>query len=287
MLYGSIVLLLLALIARIANGLYTKYALKKVDSFSLFFFVNVLICISLFPFVFRQIPSFFALPTVLILALIGSGVFQAISGVVANYALQKTPVSVYTPLSQLQVVWVVIAGILFLSERITFLGVLGIGLIFFSSLLLSGSIHIQKEVGIKSIIIVIISSVLSAFAILLDKALVTTFDQLFYLFLMLAIPLLFLLPDYARRKKFYNDQLKDHFLVYVITAALFGLSYYTLLSLYTLPDVPLSVAYPIRSTGGIFAVALAIIIFGENQNVKRKIIATIVAVIGAILVKLA
>lgn len=287
MLASSILLLFLALFSRVANGLYTKYALHKVDSFSLFFFVNVLVCLAVFPFIYKDIPLFFALPTFLILAFFGSGFIQAISGVISNYALQKTPVSIYATLSQLQVVCVVIGSVLFLSENVTIQSIVGTALIIFASVLLSGNIHIQKEVGIRPILIVIASSLIAGCAVLLDKVLVATFDQLFYFFLMLAIPLLFLLPDYVRRTSFYNNQLKNNFLIYVITAVLFGLSYYSLLSLYALPDVPLSVAYPIRSTGGIFTVALAIIIFGENKNIKRKIFATVLAVFGVVLVKLA
>ncbi|MFA5131870.1 MAG: SMR family transporter [Candidatus Paceibacterota bacterium] len=287
MLYSSLLVLLLALVSRILNGLYTKYALKNVDSFSLFFFVNIFIALAVFPFIYKSIPLFFALPTLLLLALIGSGIVQAVSGIVSNYALQKTPVSIYTTVSQLQIVWVVLASIIFLSEKVTVQSVFGIILIIGSSLLLSGNIHIRKEVGLKPILIAVISSLVAALAILLDKTLVGTFDTLFYFFLMLTIPIFFLLPDYTRRIKFYNGQMRQHFKIYIITAFLFGLSYYSLLLLYSLPDVPLSVAYPIRSSGGIFTVALAIIIFGENKNIKRKMIATVLAIIGAILVKTA
>lgn len=284
MLLTSLLLLLLAVISRTVNGLYAKYALKKVDSFSYFFFVNILICIAVLPFIYTSIPSFFTLPALLILALLGAGVIQALSGVMSNYALQSSPVTVYTTLSQLQVVWVIVLGVVFLSEEVTLLGSIGVGLILLASLLVSGSIHIRKETGMRPIFICILSSVLSALAILVDKVLVDEFDQLFYFFLMLFIPIFFVLPDYMRRSSFYNEQLKAHFSVYLISALSFGLSYYSLLSLYSLPDVPLSVAYPIRSTSSIFVAALAIVIFGENKNKVRKLIATVLAVIGAIVV---
>jgi drug/metabolite transporter (DMT)-like permease len=221
------------------------------------------------------------------LAIICSGFAQVLSGVMSNYALQKSPVSVYTALGQLQVVWVAMAGVIFLSEKVTILSIIGIFLIIISSVIVSGSIHIQKEVGLRSLGIIVISSLCTALAVFLDKVLVGTFNQFFYFFVVLTIPIFFLLPDYVRRKKFYNDQAKNHWLIYIVCSIVFALQYYALLSLYTLPDVPLSVAYPIRSTGGIFAVALAIVIFGENKNKKRKLTATVIAVIGAILVKMA
>lgn len=40
----------------------------------------------------------------------------------------------------------------------------------------------------------------------------------------------------------------------------------------------------ISSTSSIFVAVLAIVIFGENKNKARKLIATILAVIGAIVV---
>jgi len=287
MLIGSISLLLLAIIARTANGLYSKYGLNRVDSFSLFFFGNIFICIAIFPFIYKSLPLFFSLPTFLILGFIGSGIMQAASGIVSNYALKNVPVTIYSTVSQFQVVWVVAFGIIFLSEKVTILSMLGTLLIVFSTLFISGNIHIRKEIGMKPILICIISTLISAGAVLLDKVFVGTFNQLFYFFLMLMIPVIILLPHYARRFNFYNNQVKKNLKVYLIASVLLAASYYSLLSLYSLPDIPLSIAYPIRSTSSIFVAVLAIYIFNENKNVKRKIFATVIAVIGAILVKLA
>lgn len=212
---------------------------------------------------------------------------QASAGIVSNYALKNVPMTIYTTLAQFQVVWVVIFGIIFLSEKVTILSMAGTLLIVFSTLLISGNIHIRKEVGMRPILICIISSLVSAGAVLLDKVLVGTFNQLFYFFLMLILPVVFLLPHYVRNYNFYNKQVKINFKVYLISSILLAVSYYSLLSLYSLPDIPLSVAYPIRSISSIFIAVLAIYIFNENKNVKRKIFATILAVIGAILVKVA
>lgn len=287
MLTGSVLILLLAVVSRTVNGLYAKYALKHIDSFSYFFFVNIFICIGVLPFVYKSVFSLFTLPVMLIIALLAAGAMQALSGIMSNYALQQSPATIYTVLSQLQVVWVVVAGVLFLSENITLQGTFGTTLIIFASLLVSGGIHIRKEIGLQPILLCVLSSIISAGAILIDRLLVGNFNQLFYFFLMLFIPLFFVLPDYLRRRSFYNSQVKAHISIYLISAITFGLTYYSLLSLYSLPDVPLSVAYPIRSASSIFVAALAIVIFGENKNIQRKIIATIIAVIGAIIVKLA
>lgn len=287
MLIGSISLLLLAIFSRTANNLYNKYSLNRLDSFSLYFFVNIFICIAIFPFIYKSLPSFFSLPIFLILAFIGSGIMQAVAGIFSNYALKNVPVTIYTTVSQFQVVWVVLFGIIFLSERVTILSMLGTLLIVFSMLFIGGNIHIRKETGIKAILICIISTLISAGAVLLDKVLVGTFNQLFYFFLMLMIPVIILLPHYTIKYNFYNKQVKENFKVYLISSVLLAVSYYSLLSLYSLPDIPLSVAYPIRSISSIFVAVLAVFIFNENKNVKRKIFATILAVIGAILVKLA
>ena len=287
MLIGSILLLLIAIATRTINVLYNKHATSRLDSFSLYFFVNVFICIAIFPFIYKSLPIFFSLPVYIILILIGSGIMQAVAGIFSNYALKNVPVTVYTTLSQLQVVWVVVFGIIFLSENVTLLSLLGTLLIIFAALLISGHIDIRKETGFKPILICVLSAFVSAMAILLDKVLVGTFDQLFYFFLMLFIPVIILFPNYIRKYNFYNKQVKENLKVYLISSVLLGASYYSLLSLYTLPDIPLSVAYPIRSTSSIFVAILAVYIFNENKNKKMKIAATIIAVIGAILVKLA
>lgn len=286
MLIGSIGLLLLAVLSRTANGLYGKYALHKVDSFSLYFFVNVFICIAVFPFIYKSIPSFFNLPLFLIVMFFFSGIAQAFAGIGSNYALKHAPITIYTTLSQLQVVWVVLASIIFFNDTFTIISLIGTSLIIFSAIFISGNTHIRGEVNLRQVMVCIASTLLSAIAILLDKILVGTFNQLFYFFLMLVIPIFFLLPDYLQRNAFYNKQVKEHFKVYVISAVLLAASYYSLLSLYSLPDLPLSVAYPIRNTSSIFIAVLAIFIFGENKNKKKKIIATIIAVVGAILVKM-
>ncbi|HCC06275.1 TPA: hypothetical protein DEP94_02895 [Candidatus Nomurabacteria bacterium] len=287
MLTGSISLLLLAIIARTAYGLYGKYALNKLDSFSLYFFTNSFVALAVFPFIYKSVPSFFSLPIFLILAFILAGIAQAASGIVSNYALKNVPMTIYTTLSQFQVVWVVVFGIIFLSEKVTILSTFGTLLIIFSTILISGSTQIRKDIGLKPILICIISTLVSAAAILLDKVLVGTFNQLFYFFLMLLIPVIFLLPHYVRKYNFYNKQVKENLKVYFISSIFLASSYYSLLSLYSLPDIPLSVAYPIRSTSSIFIAILAVYIFNENKNIKRKIFATVIAVIGAILVKLA
>ena len=284
---GSISLLFLAIIARTANGLYGKYALSRLDSFSLYFFTNSFIVLAVFPFIYKSLPSFFSLSIFLILAFILAGIAQAASGIASNYALKNVPMTVYTTMSQFQVVWVVAFGIIFLSEKVTALSTIGTLLIIFSTLLISVNINIRKEVGLRPILICIISTLISAAAILLDKVLVGTFNQLFYFFLMLAIPIFFLLPKYIRKYNFYNKQVKENLKVYLIASIFLAVSYYSLLSLYSLSDIPLSVAYPIRSTSSIFIAVLAVFIFNENKNVKRKIFATVLAVLGAILVKLA
>lgn len=287
MLIGSISLLLLAIVSRTAYSLFSKYALNKLDSFSLYFFVNGFIGIAVFPFIYKSLPSFFSLPLFLILGFIGAGIMQAASGIFSNYALKNAPVTIYSTVSQFQVIWVVVFGIIFLAEKVTVLSMLGTLLIVFSTLFISGNIHVRKEVGIRPILICIISTLISAGAVLLDKVFVGTFNQLFYFFLMLMIPVIILLPHYARRFNFYNKQVKENLKVYLVASVLLAASYYSLLSLYTLPDIPLSVAYPIRSISSILIALLAIFIFNENKNVKRKIFATVLAVIGAILVKLA
>lgn len=280
MAYSSLLIILFAVVARASNHIYSKYALTRIDSISLYLVTNIVCALAVFPFIIKDLPSFFSMPTVFMLAVVGAGIFQPVTGILSNYALQKTPVGIYTTINQLQLVWVILGSTLLLSERITWNAGIGISMIILASLLVS-DIDTRKTVGMKVILLVVASSFAAAVAIMIDRLLIVHTSSLLYFFFMITIPTLLFVPHIMKKRNDYAIKIKKHWIVGLVASVCFGATYYGLLLLYTLPDVPLSISYSIRNTSNIFAVALAIFIFGENKNVPRKLLAVVIAVIGA------
>ncbi len=276
-------LIFFTILVQTANRILSKQALMTVKPLPLTLFTNGVGLAVLFPFVYKKFGILGTLDTRLTLLLIGAGVAWAIFGYVYNVALEKSPLSIFTILTQLQVILVAFFGFLFLDEAVSLYLWGGILLTCAASVLVSYKKESRKEIGSGVFLLCMSTALFGAIAIFLDSYNVHFFDLLLYAWVMMfisTIPLCF----------FYRPTLKDFHVqkvsAYLSVGLTFTLSYVLMITLFSQPDANVSYVYPFLRLGAIAAVIVGIFYFNERTNWKYKIVAILLACLGAVLIKL-
>ncbi len=272
-----------SILAQTINRLLTKYALFSVRPLPLTIFTNLFASVLVLPFVYRELPKLFELSTRHTLLLLSAGVVWGVFGYVYNAALEKASVSTFTIITQLQVVFVALLGFIFLNQNITFFLIIGITFICTASILATYNTKKTLELTPNTLMLCLATAVSGAIAVFLDSYNVRIFDIGIYAFAILFIsniPLFFIYRP--NKKEFIGKSVALYFLVGIGFLA----GYMIPLYLYSQPDVRIAYVYPLLRLGAILSVILGIVIFGEKANWKYKIIAILLACIGAVFIKL-
>lgn len=275
----------LALIFQMVNRLYTKHVLSKGDPLALFVFTSFFGALCVLFYILLVSKSTVVVTPLVLATLFGSGALWAVSGYLQNIAVKETPLSVYSIVSQFQIIWVVLAGVIVFSERLSALGVLGVVLIVVSCILVSYRSLFTKEISLRSFLLVFLTSLAVGVTVVVDTYAVKNIPVDHYFFAVLLIPSLILMPKLFTRKTYYFDNIKTHLLSYTISTVALVVSYGATLLVFAHPQLPISVSYPILRAGGIISVILAVIIFKEKTSWPLKILAIIMGTCGAVLVK--
>ncbi|MEN9551750.1 MAG: hypothetical protein RI935_127 [Candidatus Parcubacteria bacterium] len=277
------ILLLLTITFQTINRLVTKYAVTRVDPLSIFIFGN-LITGSLFGVLIINsdisIPELsFQSLVLLFLAILCWAIF----GYIYNLALTETSLSVFTILTQLQILLVTTLGIVFLGHTITSGLVVGVICIITGSILVTYQKNSSYEISRRGLLLTLIVAISGASAIFLDSLLVKYFNPLLYGFIIIVFSTLPFLLIYKNK---VHDFSKKSLKIYLLCGVSFFFAYMTPLYLYRQPDLLITYAYPILRAGAILSVLLSILIFKEHTNWKYKIIAILLASFGAVCIKL-
>lgn len=278
------ILIVFTIIAQTANRILTKYVLFKVKPLPLTIFTNAISVILLTPFVFGKFGSLVKLDTKYLFLLATAGIAWGVFGYVYNVALEKSPVSTFTIITQLQVILVAFLGFLFSNQKISTNLAIGIIFICLASILASYKKEKNRDISNIALLLCLATAFSGAMAIFLDSYNARFFDTILYVWIVMFIsniPLYF----------FYKPTLSDFKLktlsFYIPVGIIFTLSYSLSIKLVSQPDVQIAYVYPILRLGTIFAVIIGIFYFREKTNWQQKIIAIILAFFGAIFIKLA
>ncbi len=278
----STLLLLGTILSQAINRLLTKHALKVVDPLALVIYANVLTGLCLLPLAVIRFEGLPQLSPLLIVLYMVSVVAWALFGYIYNLALKVTPVSTFTVITQLQVVLITLLGLTILKQPFSFGLIIGVLLICSASILVTYTKGARQELTKKGVLLSVLTSICGASAIFIDSILIKHFEPFFYgttIIIFSTLPLLFL----YRFKK--EDLSLEKTRLYVIVGTFFAISFMMPLLLYRQDDVLISFVYPILRTGAIISVVLGIIIFKEKTNWAYKIVAILLASIGAICIK--
>ncbi len=220
------------------------------------------------------------------LLVIASTVLWSIIMVLAYMTMKHLPVSRREQISQVEVLFVLLLGVLFLHEALTALKLIGSLLVLSGAILASsGRTAIFAGWRSKGVLLTVFVAFLYSIVAIVDKAALNYFPTGLYTFMLYLFPALVLLAFLVRanlRAKTWH--LLTHMRWYVLLGACLSVtSYYLGLRAYDLADA--SSVYPITKLATILAVGGGILFFPEErQRIPRKLASAALVVLGAILV---
>lgn len=217
------------------------------------------------------------------LIVIVSSILWASVGYFAFKSYSLIDVSLKAPIDKSRLFFALIIGIIFLGETLTISKVIGTILIFFGIVLVTyKKKETKSKTSTRGVVYSIIAALIMATVLSLDKYAMNYFNAEMYPFLVFFLPVFFLAPFVINRidevKSVFKNSFKWTFLVIILAVS----HYYLILKAFQYLEA--TVVIPILELSALFAVLGGIIILKERENMGKKIIATIICMIGAVLV---
>ena len=214
-------------------------------------------------------------PWLLVLA---STIIYSISTAFSFKAYKIMDASTMSIISRLNIVFAALLGILFLKELYVGKSYIGLAFIFISALLLT---YEGKSLKMNAgSIYVIVQSLLSALAALLDKLILLSFSSYTYVFINnFLVGSLFLLKK--ETKKEFVPIVKKNFWLIILTS-IFGVVGWTIF-LFVLKSTDVSRTIPIYKSIVLFTpVVLGILLLKETKNLWQKMLGLTLGIIGIV-----
>lgn len=281
------ILLSVAVFFGTVNKFYTKVYLKDVDSFSMLFITNSILSFILLPVVLYNFGSLKSIPVGGWLFILFACSAWSVAGYLGNKTYEVSAVSIREPLSQLQIIFAVLIGILFFQESLMSIDFIGIGLIIFAGLILS---FVKKqntyEITLPVFLLILLYTLVSAGVSAMDKISLKYIEPhlyMFFTFFLANVVLLFFFTKEKidKMKAVVSD--KEKMWLMIKLSFMFIASYYTALLCYKYFDF--SVAYPILKLTAPLTAFTGMVLLNEKNGWKIKVLAVLLAFLGAVFIK--
>lgn len=238
--------------------------------------ISVITCLFLLPFFKFKFPTDLKVYLFLFLSII----FYTINDRFGTTARKGLDSSIYIILKQLSTVFMIIMGILFFKEPFIFSKFLGAILI-----VLSNVIVFYKKIKFnKYFVCGIIANICLSIALFLDVNNSNKFNLAFYLLLIFLIPLILIfIFERIRIKDIIKEYKKSNKTIVISTGVSWVIMMLTKLKSYELGSI--SIVAPLTSLTVILNIFCSYFILKEKNNLLRKVIASILIIIGVILIK--
>jgi drug/metabolite transporter (DMT)-like permease len=188
------IFLFLAFAFTIANRLYGKFALNRLDSFALALSTNVFGTLLSIPFAWTHFSSIKTLGSFYLGLIIFSGILWTYISWAGNLSVAQNNYSFKEIIRQTRIIWVVLAGIFLLGESITVSDFIGILLITSSIFIISfKEFSFKDHFSSKAILLAWSVSLVAAVIALLEKVIVDNVEVLLYMIFAYLLPTFFLL----------------------------------------------------------------------------------------------
>lgn len=210
-------------------------------------------------------------------------VFYAITDRINTTARRGLEVSTYSILGQLSTVFVITWGILFFKEDIIIKKIIG------SLLILLGNIIVIYKKGKfefnKYVLMSILGNLSMSIAISIDVGISDQFNMPIYVAATLIIPaLIILLIERIKVKDIINEFKLGNKKAITIVGLTWGTMILQMLRLYQLGEV--TTIAPLCSITTILNVLVAYLLLKEKDSLWKKILASIIVVLGIVLIKI-
>jgi uncharacterized membrane protein len=271
--------LIVVLAFTVASKIYQKIAVHKVNPVAFSILSNIFAALFLLPFVYNNLISYNPTLKGILIIFIGSVIWSFV-GVISKLSIQKSDVSLREPILSLRIILIALLGVIFLNEQINIFDSIGILLIFLG--ILFSNWHGKKfDFGTEGFRWAMISVVTMSLAVFVDKIgsdIVGAEVYAFYIFLFSGLFRLFTAYKYkAEIIHIFTKESK----IFFLNVFLLAYGFYGGIKVYSL--LPISIAYPVLQFGSVLIVLSAIIFLGEKNNLRNRIIGSVVATLGVIL----
>jgi drug/metabolite transporter (DMT)-like permease len=264
-----------------ANSLFHRAIMLKEDTMSYACIFQYLAALFFIPFLVME----FAIPFKVfpwVLVVIASALW-AIETFAAFEAFTHVPVSIRTPIDQVKLVFILILSVLFLSEALFIEKIIGTLLIFAGVFMLT---YEKKRwfAGFagKGVKLVFLSAFVFSLVTIVDKAALAYFPAGTYGFIVFLLPAVMLTPFLRKKKNEVRQLFRQSWLLMVGAVVLSILAYYFRLKAFSVAES--SLAFPITRLGILVSVLGGILFLNERDFIARKMIAAVIAIIGASLI---
>lgn len=275
--------LTLAVLGSVSSSFIERYVLKSHSAHAFTVLKNLLCGILFIPIAVSNIS--FQNTTEAVVALIMAGSLWAVATILSSISTKNTHVSIRAPLGQSRLLWNLLFSAIILKETITLNHFIAVLIIFIGITILLwhperkfGSL---KDIGVRWTLIYAVIIGLTAIA---DKYALRFFSPEFYGFLAFLMPAAIL--SFFTPKS--DDNVKHLWKInkwkILFVSALSVITYYATLRLYLL--LPISVVYPLLQLSTLLTVFGGILFFKEKENIAQKVLAAILVISGAILLKI-
>lgn len=211
-----------------------------------------------------------------------ASIFYALNDRINTKVRKDMEVSNINIIKQLSTVFMIFAGFLFFKEKFVLSKFIGAFLIIISNIVIFYK-RGEKKID-KTIALAILANICFAIALFLDVNISENFNLGLYIATTLGIPsLLIFLAERIKIKDIKEEIKNGNKPAILATAITWTLSIIAQLKAYQLGNV--SVVAPLCSLTVILNVIFGYIILKERENILKKIIASILIIIGIVLIK--
>ncbi|MBE6138995.1 MAG: hypothetical protein E7174_00620 [Firmicutes bacterium] len=241
--------------------------------------ISSIICILMIPLFEIKFPTDYKVYIFLFLAII----FYTLNDRIGTTARSGLEASTYNILKQLSTVFMIIMGLLFFKEPFVSNKIIGASIIIISNIL----VFYKKEnfKFNKYLIQGILANISLAIALFIDVNYSKEFNLAFYVLLTFLIPLILIfIFEKIKIKEIVNEYKKANKIILFLTSISWTLMMISKLKSYELGNV--IVVAPLTSLTVILNIVVSYFLLKEKSNLIRKIIASILIIVGVILIKI-
>ncbi len=266
----------------IYNQYYKISTKNMVSSASLTILLELIasiVCLFFIPLFDFKLPSNIYTYIFLFLATI----FYTLNNRLSTVSRSRLDASTYMIIKQIPAVVMIITGILLFKENIIFNKILGAFIIIFSNILV---FYNKRKIKIdKYVLIGILSNIFLSIGMIIDVSYSDEFNLPLYVLITMFIPaVITLLFERVKIKNIiYEYKCVDKMSLY-LTSFCSSIMMISKLIAYNLGD--LTLVAPLSSLSVILSVITGYLFFNEKENIFKKVIASILIIIGVILINL-
>lgn len=273
--------LIYAIMASTVSGIgsvFHRVIMVEEDTLSYACILSLVGALFYIPFLIKE----FALPSELLpwaIVLLASVVWTA----TAYYDLESvthSPISIKKPFDQIRMIFVLFLSVILLSDALTTNKLVGTLVMFIGLITLTyqrkGFFSRLRE---KSVVLLLVASLLYAIVSIIDKYALNFFTEGTYGFVVFLIPGLLFIPFLRKKKAEYKQLMRNRWKMIFVAGLFAVLSYYFRLKALALADA--SLVFPITRMGILISVFSGIIFLKERKHVWRKVIASVIIIVGA------